>query len=162
VAEYSFVTEWRLDAPVDRVYELIHDTLAWPGWWPAVQSVDEIRPARERSGVGSVRRYTFKGRLPYSLTFDLEVDRIEPPTTLGGRASGELDGTGVWTLREEGGRTVVRYDWNIRTTRWWMNLLAPLAGGMFKSNHDFVMQSGAAGICRRLGGVSGTCAWVEG
>jgi hypothetical protein len=162
VAQYSFVTEWRLDAPVDRVYELIHDTLAWPGWWPAVKSVDEIRPARERSGIGSVRRYTFKGRLPYTLTFDLEVDRIERPTTLGGRASGELDGTGVWTLREEGGTTVVRYDWNIRTTRWWMNLLAPLAGGVFKSNHDFVMQSGAAGICRRLGGVSGTCSWVEG
>jgi hypothetical protein len=162
VAEYSFVTEWRLDAPIDRVYELIHDTLAWPGWWPAVEAVDEIRPARERTGVGSVRRYTFKGRLPYTLTFDLAVDRIERPTVLGGRASGELDGTGLWTLREEGGQTVVRYDWNIRTTRWWMNLLAPLAGGLFKSNHDFVMQSGAAGICRRLGGVSGTCSWVEG
>jgi len=78
------------------------------------------------------------------------------------RASGELDGTGVWTLREEGGQTVARYDWNIRTTRWWMNLLAPLARGVFKSNHDVVMRSGAAGICGLLGGVKGTCAWVEG
>ncbi len=65
-------------------------------------------------------------------------------------------------LREEDGQTVARYDWNIRTTRWWMNLLAPLARGIFKSNHDIVMRSGAKGICGLLGGVSGTCAWVEG
>jgi uncharacterized protein YndB with AHSA1/START domain len=162
MADYSFVTEWRLDAPIERVYEAIHDSLAWPDWWPAVKAVEEIRPPRERSGIGSVRRYTFKGSLPYSLSFDLVVERIERPNVLAGRASGELDGTGVWTLREEGGQTVVRYDWNIRTTRWWMNLLAPLARGVFKANHDVVMRSGAKGICGLLGGVKGTCAWVEG
>jgi len=37
---------------------------------------------------------------------------------------------GRWTLSEAEGQTLVRYDWNIRTTRWWMNLLAPLAGGV--------------------------------
>jgi hypothetical protein len=68
----------------------------------------------------------------------------------------------LWALHEDGRATLVRYDWNIRTNRWWMNVLAPLAGGLFKSNHDFVMRSGAEGICRRLGGVNGTCAWVEG
>jgi hypothetical protein len=162
MAEYSFVTEWRLDAPIDRVYGAIHDSLDWPTWWPAVKAVEEIRPAKERNGIGSVRRYTFKGSLPYTLTFDLEVERIERPTTLAGRASGELAGTGVWSLREEDGQTVARYDWNIRTTRWWMNLVAPLARGVFKSNHDIVMRSGAKGICGLLGGVSGTCAWVEG
>jgi hypothetical protein len=45
----------------------------------------------------------------------------------------------------------VRYDWKIRTTRWWMNLFAPIAGGFFKSNHDFVMRSGLEGIRTRLG-----------
>ena len=162
MASYSFVTEWRLDAPIDRVYEAIHDSLAWPSWWSAVKAVEEIRPAAERNGVGTVRRYTFKGSLPYTLSFDLAVDRVEPPTTLGGRATGELEGSGVWTLREDGGTTVARYDWNVRTTRWWMNLVAPLARGVFKSNHDIVMRSGAKGICGLLGGVSGTCNWVEG
>ena len=116
MADYSFATEWRLDAPIDRVYEAIHDSLSWPDWWPAVKAVEEIRPAKERNGIGSVRRYTFKGSLPYTLSFDLAVERIERPTVLAGRASGELEGTGVWTLREEGGQTVARYDWNVRTT----------------------------------------------
>jgi uncharacterized protein YndB with AHSA1/START domain len=162
MAEYSFVTEWRLEAPIDRVYDALHDSLAWPGWWPAVKSVDEIRPAAAGGGIGSVRRYTFKGSLPYTLSFDMTVERLQPPTTLAGRAAGELEGTGVWTLSERDGATVARYDWNIRTTRWWMNLLAPLARGVFKSNHDLVMRSGAKGICTLLGGVNGTCEWVEG
>ena len=162
MATYSFVTEWRLDAPIERVYDALHDSLAWPNWWPAVKAVEEIRPATDRGGIGSVRRYTFKGSLPYSLSFDMTVERLDPPTTLAGRASGELEGTGVWALRDEDGRTVARYDWNVRTTRWWMNVVAPLAGGLFRSNHDLVMRSGAKGICALLGGVSGTCAWVEG
>jgi hypothetical protein len=43
-----------------------------------------------------------------------------------------------------------------------MNLVPPIARPLFKSNHDLVMRSGAKGICELLGGVSGTCYWVEG
>jgi hypothetical protein len=160
MAEYSFVTVWRVDAPIDRVYELIRDSLRWPEWWPAVSRVEELVPG-DSSGIGNVRRYTFKGKLPYSLAFDLRVTRVEPARGLAGEASGELSGTGVWTFREEDGVTVARYDWNVSTTRWWMNLLAPLARGIFKSNHDFVMRSGARGICVELGGVGGTCEWIQ-
>ena len=161
MASYAFVTEWRIEAPIDRVYDAIYDSLAWPDWWPAVRAVAEIRPPTGRTGIGGVRRYTFKGKLPYTLSFDMTVEQIERPTRLAGRARGELEGRGLWTLRDDGGATQVRYDWDIRTNRWWMNLLAPVAGGLFKSNHDFVMRSGAEGICRLLGGVSGTCAWVQ-
>jgi uncharacterized protein YndB with AHSA1/START domain len=161
VAEYSFVTEWRLDAPASDVYAAIRDSLRWPEWWPTVTRVEEIRPGDAATGLGNVRRYTFKGTLPYTLSFDLEVERLDPPRTLAGRASGELEGTGVWTLTEADGRTLARYDWNVRTTRWWMNLLAPLARPVFKANHDVVMRAGASGICRLLGGVSGTCEWVS-
>jgi len=162
MASYAFVTEWHLDAPIDRVYDAISDPLAWPDWWPSVTRVEEIRPPTDRTGVGRVMRMTFKGKLPYQLRFDMTVDRVERPSTLGGVARGELDGRGDWTLREDGNATFVRYDWTIRTTRWWMNLLAPIAGGAFKTNHDYVMQDGAKGICGLLGGVSGTCNWVSG
>ena len=128
MADYSFVTIWRIDAPIGKVYDAIRDSLAWPTWWHAVTAVEQLQ-AGDALGIGDVRRYTFKGRLPYTLAFDLRVDRIEEPNVLGGVASGELAGTGVWTLTEDGpSLTTVRYDWNVRTTRWWMNLLAPIAG----------------------------------
>ena len=151
MASYSFVTIWKIDAPIETVYDAIRDSLAWPTWWPQVPSVTELAKGDER-GIGGVRRYVFKGKLPYTLAFDLRVDTVEAPTKLGGTASGELAGTGVWTLTAEApGLTTVRYDWNVRTTRWWMNLLAPLAGGLFKDNHDYVMSGGLEGLTRLLG-----------
>jgi hypothetical protein len=162
MASYSFVTIWRHRAPIDAVYDAISDAGAWPEWWPAVKRVDPISPGDPATGLGMVQRFTFKGSLPYTLSFDMEVTRTVRPQMLAGHATGELEGDGVWTLTEEpGGITVARYDWNIRTTRWWMNLLAPVARPIFKANHDVVMRSGAAGLCSRLGGVSGRCEWVS-
>ena len=152
MAAYSFTTRWRLDAPIERVFDAIHDSAAWPTWWDAVIDVREIEPG-QADGTGNVRRYAMRGRLPYALTFDARVTRVEPPVTLEGTATGELEGTGDWTLREVDGWTEVRYDWNIRTTRTFMNLAAPLpfVRRIFELNHDAVMRSGLRGITRLLG-----------
>ena len=152
MAEYSFVTIWRIEAPIEQVYDAIRDSLAWPTWWPAVTAVKPVRSGDPVTGLGDVRRYACKGRLPYKLWFNLRVSRVEPPNVLGGVASGELVGNGLWTLSQDGPTlTTVRYDWNVETTRWWMNVLAPLAGPIFRANHDFVMSSGLEGLTRLLG-----------
>jgi len=152
MADYSFTTTWRLEAPIERVFEAIRDSLAWPRWWSSVTAVTELR-AGEPDGTGTLRRYTMKGRLPYLLTFDTRVTRFEPPVTLAGTATGELEGLGTWTLREADGWTTVRYDWNIRTTRRFMNLAAPLpfVRRIFELNHDAVMRRGLRGITGLLG-----------
>jgi hypothetical protein len=153
---YRFVTEWRLDAPIDRVYALIEDARAWPAWWHSVRAVERLSPG-DGLGIGVVDRMTFVGRLPYRLAFDMRVTRREPPTALVGSATGELEGVGDWSLREESGWTVARYVWAIRTTRPWMNLLAPLpfVDEIFRLNHHAVMRDGLKGIRRQLGGVAG-------
>jgi Polyketide cyclase / dehydrase and lipid transport len=151
VANYSFVTIWRIEAPIDTIYKTIQDSLAWPSWWHEVTKVEELQKGDER-GIGSVRRYVFKGKLPYTLAFNMRVDTIDEPTKLAGTASGELAGTGVWTLTADGPNlTTVRNDWNVRTTSWWMNLLAPLARRPFRTNHEFVMSGGLEGLTKLLG-----------
>jgi hypothetical protein len=159
--EYRFVTIWRMDAPVDRVFDLIEDAMAWPDWWPSVIAVERIASGSE-DHVGDIHRYTFRGRLPYLLRFDGRVTVREPPVTLEGTTTGELEGTGRWTLAADGPRTVVRYEWNIRTTRWWMNLFAPLpfVAAIFRLNHHAVMRDGLDGARRRLG-VAGSYERVE-
>ena len=59
--------------------------------------------------------------------------------------------SGRWRLFEHGGVTAVVYEWNVRTTSWWMNLLAPVAKPVFKGNHDYVMRNGGEGIAKLLG-----------
>jgi uncharacterized protein YndB with AHSA1/START domain len=150
VAVYRFVTDWQIRASIDDVWEAILKSEKWPEWWKGVVSVTELRPGRD-DGVGGVRRYVWKSALPYTLAFDMEVARVEKPHLLEGRASGELEGTGLWELSEADGVTSVRYTWSVRTTRAWMNLLSPIARPIFAWNHDYVMKRGAEGLARLLG-----------
>jgi uncharacterized protein YndB with AHSA1/START domain len=150
MAEYRFLTTWCLEAPIDPVWEAIHDSESWPQWWGGVERVVELEPGDER-GIGQVGRYTWKSRLPYELSFDVKTLRKERPHLLAGEASGELAGTGTWRLSEGGGLTTVLYEWDVRTARAWMNLLAPLARPLFAWNHDWVMKRGGEGLARLLG-----------
>jgi hypothetical protein len=147
---YAFVTVWRLRAPLAPIWEEIVHTERWPQWWKGVERVD-ILSAGDDNGVGSRGRYVWKSKLPYTLAFEMETVRVEPMSLIEGHATGELEGTGTWRLSESDGVTTVRYDWNVRTTRWWMNLLAPIAKPIFKWNHDYVMRHGGEGLARLLG-----------
>jgi uncharacterized protein YndB with AHSA1/START domain len=150
MADYQFVTIWRVDAPIERVYEAIRESDKWPEWWPGVKRVEELQ-AGDDEGVGNLRRYTWKSKLPYELIFEMRTTRVEPPTLLEGVAVGELDGVGRWTLTEISGATEVRYDWRVKTTKAWMNVLAPIARPFFQWNHDVVMGWGGEGLARLLG-----------
>jgi uncharacterized protein YndB with AHSA1/START domain len=149
MADYNFVTLWRFDAPLEAVWDLVYRSEQWPAWWRGVERV-EVLEEGDANHVGGVRRYTWKSRLPYRLSFDMRLARVEPLSVIEGEAFGELSGRGLWTFSSAGGVTDVRYDWNVETTKPWMNLLAPLARPLFKWNHDVVMGWGAEGLARRL------------
>lgn len=149
--EYRFLTTWCLEAPIDPVFAAIHDAESWPQWWKGVRDVVKLEPGNEE-GVGSLGRYTWRSRLPYELVFEMRTTRVERPHFMEGEAQGELAGTGRWRLFEHAGVTAVLYEWNVRTTREWMNVLAPVARPVFAWNHDVVMRQGGEGLARLLGG----------
>jgi uncharacterized protein YndB with AHSA1/START domain len=150
VVDYAFVTHWRLEAPIEQVWEAISHSEDWPTWWRGVRRV-ELLEKGDADGLGELRRYTFRSALPYSLVFDARTVKVERPHALEAASSGELEGTGRWQLIDEGPVTDVRYVWNVRTTRAWMNVLAPLLRPAFNWNHDVVMRWGAEGLARHLG-----------
>jgi uncharacterized protein YndB with AHSA1/START domain len=150
MSAYSFVTVWRLAAPIDRVWDAIRDSERWPTWWSYVVEVRRLTSGDEQ-GVGERFETRWRTRLPYTLAFTFETTRVERPHLLEGRASGELEGLGRWRLQEEGGITVVQYEWQVSTNKAWMNLLAPIARPAFSWNHDAIMNSGGEGLARYLG-----------
>jgi hypothetical protein len=149
MAEYRFLTTWLLDAPCESVWETIHDQKGWPGWWKGVVEVVELDPGDE-DGLGSRARMTWRSFLPYNLVFETHTTRLEKPHLLEGEVDGELAGVGRWRLFEQDEITAVVYEWNVRTTRAWMNLLAPIARPIFAWNHNWVMARGGEGLARRL------------
>ncbi|MCK9285095.1 MAG: SRPBCC family protein [Rhodocyclaceae bacterium] len=147
--EYRLLTIWRIEAPLEQVYAVVLDSTRWPEWWPSVYKVEQTA-AGDAAGIGSVRRYSWQGRLPYRLTFDVHATRIENLVAIEGTARGDLEGTGRWHFSRQGPVCVVSYEWHVRSTRGWMNLIAPLARSMFIRNHAWIMGQGAKHLARRL------------
>ena len=150
MAHYEFLTSWCVDAPIDRVFEVIDDSAAWPEWWEGVTAVEVLEPGGA-DGLGQLARYSWRSVLPYTLRFDSRVTRVEPPHLIEGLATGELEGVGVWRLFSAPDGTAVLYSWKVRTTKPWMNVWGPLARPAFRWNHDQVMSKGGVGLARRLG-----------
>lgn len=146
---YSLITIWYLDEAIERVWDAIIHVEHWPAWWPSVVSVVQLEPGSP-DGLGTVQRFTWQGRLPYTLTFDMRVAEVVQHHRLVGIVTGELRGVGTCTLQALPGGTRVRYDWNVATTKAWMNALAPLLEPAFRWNHDYVMQLGGQCLAQRL------------
>ncbi len=158
MAEYRFLTTWLLAAERGRVWDAIYDSERWPEWWEGVLEAEKLEEGDE-AGVGQYGRYVWKAKLPYKVEFFVRTTRVEEPHLLEGDAEGELAGIGRWRFFENAGEqarsrpatTAVTYEWNVQTTRPWMNLLAPLARPAFAANHDYVMRNGGVGLAKLLG-----------
>lgn len=143
-------SRWRLEAPVEAVWAALTDVCGWPQWWPNLRAVEPLA-AGAADGTGAVYRYLWRARLPYRLRFTLQVTRVEPPLRLEGRACGQLDGRGVWTLAAHAGITEVDYRWAVDLRHPLLGRLAPLLGPVYAWNHHQVMAAGARGLAQRLG-----------
>jgi uncharacterized protein YndB with AHSA1/START domain len=150
MAEYRFLTTWLLEADRERVWDAIYDSERWPEWWKGVEEAEKLEDGDD-DGVGQYGRYVWKAKLPYRVEFWIRTTRVERPRLLEGNATGELAGVGRWHLFEQDGLTAVIYEWNVSTTRAWMNALAPVARPAFQSNHDYVMRNGGKGLAGLLG-----------
>lgn len=150
MAEYRLLTIWRIGAPLENVYAAIRDSQRWPEWWPNVRTVEQ-RAAGQADGVDSIWRYAWQGRLPYRVVFEVCATRVESLVAIEGLTRGDLEGVGRWHFACHEGVSIVRCEWHVRSTRWWMNLLAPVTRSMFIRNHARVMAQGGDGLARLLG-----------
>ena len=146
---FEYVTEWRLDAPIDAVWDALVDVESWPRWWPQVRAVDTLHHGGAND-LGTVRRLRWGSRLPYGFTLEVETTEVRATARLRGRASGDMAGTGLWELERDGAATVVRYTWQLELHTRWMRLAAPLMAPVFRWNHEGVMRSGGLGLARHL------------
>ena len=140
---YRFLTAWLLDAERRAVWWALRDAERWPEWWRGVQRVIVLEPDERY-------RIAWRSRIPYELEFEFTVRELNEPLSMSGDAAGELTGTGHWRLFEQGGVTAVTYEWKVRTSKSWMNLLAPVARPVFEHNHNVVMRWGGEGLARHL------------
>jgi hypothetical protein len=94
MTDYHFVSIWRLQAPIEQVWDEIFHTERWPSWWKYVHRVDQLDPG-DADGLGRRQHLEFTTRLPYRLGFDIQVRHLQPPTTLEAVATGSWRASGA-------------------------------------------------------------------
>ena len=149
VADYRFLTTWVVDAPIERVCDAIYAIDRWPEWWRGVERVRELFHG-EGNGEGTIYEHTWRSKIPYAVEFTVTVVHVEEPNLIHARAEGGLEGTGTFRLFAAPLGTAVTDDWAVRTTKAWMNAIAPLARPVFAWNHHAVMKNGGAGLAALL------------
>lgn len=150
VADYRFESTWRLAAPITTVFAALARPGGWQAGWRWFARAEPLADGADH-GVGGRLRCVVRSPLPYSLTFEIERVAAESPTSLDERVVGDLEGTGRWELTESDGQTRVSHTWAVRTTRPWMNALAPVARPAFRWAHHVVMRDGARALSEGLG-----------
>ena len=147
--KYNFETNWRFEADIISASYLSFGPGLWI-WWKGLNA-KRIKKGEGKAGVGDRFISIFKTKLPYELSFESEIVKIESPSYLEIQVSGELEGRGIWKISQEGSITHVQYIWQVNTNKKWMNTLEPLLRPAFIWNHNQVMNEGAKGISNSLG-----------
>jgi uncharacterized protein YndB with AHSA1/START domain len=142
-ADYVFIDEWDVDAPLEAVFEALADATTYPKWWtPTYLAVQADGPLR----VGQVSEQKFKGKLPYTLSTTSRITRLEPPREFEVEVEGDLRGTGIWTLTPAGGRVHVRFDWRVHADRALIRVLTPILRPLFRWNHNIAISCAQRGL----------------
>jgi len=139
VANYTFRSEWRLDASPADVYAVLHELGDYPAWWREVRKAEQVD---EQSF-----RLTCRSTLPYDLVFTTTQARQDPEAgVLEANMVGDLTGFSRWTITADGAGTLAVFDEEVDATKASLQKLEPVARPAFKANHWLMMRHGQAGL----------------
>ena len=142
-AEYIFIDEWDVNAPIETTFQTLADWRTYPAWWkPVYLAVNADGPP----DIGSIARQHFKGRLPYHLHTTSQLVRFEPPREFEIHVEGDLSGRGVWTLTPTSNGVHVRFDWRVNAERPLLRMLTPILKPLFRWNHHWAIQRAKEGL----------------
>lgn len=142
-AEYLFIDDWDVAAPIERVFTALADARTYPQWWTPIYQQGTADGPPE---VGRESRQKFKAKLPYTLSTTSRIVALEPPHRLEVDVHGDLRGHGVWTLTPSDGVVHVRFDWHVHADRALIRLLTPLLRPLFRWNHNVAIKAAMRGL----------------
>ncbi len=139
--DYHFITHWHIPGQVKEVTDIIGDSEALVRWWPSVYlRVEELAPG-DVDGIGKVLNLYTKGWLPYTLHWQCRVSTIHSDG-FSLIASGDFEGHGIWTFKQNGPWADVTYDWKISAEKPLLRYFSFLMKPIFSANHHWAMAQG--------------------
>lgn len=148
---YHFITTWRVVGHVEDVADVLANPVDLPRWWPSVYlSAVEVAPASTPDGVGRRVRLHTRGWLPYTLRWTLEVLHSDYPHELGIGATGDFEGSGLWSLAQHAGAVDATFEWRVTASKPLLRYGSFLLKPLFAANHRWAMEQGRDSLVREL------------
>lgn len=141
------MTRWRVWGTLDEVASVLSDPLGLVQWWPSVYLDVRVRePGDEATRVGARIELFTKGFLPYTLRWQCVITASDYPHGFTLQAEGDVAGTGVWTLVQEGPEVLVTFEWRVRANKPLLQRLSFMLRPIFAWNHAWAMARGGDGL----------------
>jgi len=87
-------------------------------------------------------RVLTKGWLQYTISWEFVTTESRYPNGMTIAASGDFNGSGVWTFEQDGSMVRIRYDWRIEVEKRGVKELSFLLKPIFQANHRWAMAQG--------------------
>ena len=120
----------------------------WSKWWPELKNEHNIVMTDDL--VGSSFSCDWQAPIGYKLRTDIVIDQVIKLKKVSLKSSGDLDGTVTCILTIQGDSTRIDIDWQVDTTKAWMNKLSPFLRPLFILSHHAVMRRGEKGLIEYL------------
>ena len=146
---YSFNNCWNIEAPLEQSWKALFSYKKWTDWCDGLEKIeplDQFDPIKK----GHHIRSTWKGTLPYSISFDAVIKDVAPYSFLSFSVTGDLCGEGICHFLPWNQNTMINLIWNVSPTKLWMRMSSPFARSFFIENHDRIVEHSVAGFIQML------------
>lgn len=136
-APFLFDRRFELDATFVELWTTLSATNRYPEWWSWLRVLDDAE-LRE----GAVAHCVVRGPLPYTLRFDVCVDRVVEEALVETRAQGDLEGPARLELEPRPGGSTARLVWSLQLRDTLLRPLSVVARPAMAWAHDRVIEIG--------------------
>jgi hypothetical protein len=158
-APFRYDRRFEFDLAPDELWQVLARTDDYQGWWPWLRGVEpgsESTAAGTALVAGTIARCAVRAPLPYTLRFDVTLDRIEPGERVDATVRGDLDGPATLKLRpSERGGSWARLVWTLELRDRLLRPLSALTRPAMVWAHDRIIEVGLRDFERRA--LDGDC-----
>lgn len=142
---YDFIDRWTIPASQAVTEAAIMRYEHWADWWDGLERVENLSDGKV--GAGAKFLCVWRGAAWYKLRLGMNITVYKPGHEFSFDASGDLKGSGRFHYETSSEHsTTIKIDWNVSTTKPWMNTFGWLLRPVFIRNHARIMSAGEKGL----------------
>ncbi len=136
---------YRFDIAPSALWAEIAEVERFPTWWPWLRQFDAVGLEP-----GDRWRCTVQPPLPYSLSFAIAIEEVEPNARVTASVSGEITGTAELTIDPADDGCTARLRSRLAPSSRFLQAVALVARPVVSLGHDWVLDTGARQFRQQL------------